>query len=108
MMHEQHAALVAEFTDFLENAIQDSAGPEWSSSDAAQEITMSLARMGVLYAVLDAFFCGSEFRSHHAIAATPGGRAQWTRDSDGAATAAACEDMPVPKDCQARPEGIAK
>ncbi len=24
------------------------------------------------------------------------------RDSDGTATAAACEDMPVPKDCQAR------
>lgn len=30
------------------------------------------------------------------------------RDSDGTATAAACEDMPVPKNCQARPEGIAQ
>lgn len=30
-----------------------------------------------------------------------------TRDTDGTATAAACEDMPVPKDCQAGAEGIA-
>jgi hypothetical protein len=30
------------------------------------------------------------------------------RDSDGTATAAACEDMPVPQDCQARAEGIAQ
>jgi hypothetical protein len=29
------------------------------------------------------------------------------RDSDGTATAAACEDMPVPQDCQARAESIA-
>ena len=29
-------------------------------------------------------------------------------DSDGTATAAACEDMPVPQDCQARAEGIAR
>ena len=29
------------------------------------------------------------------------------RDSDGTATAAACKDMPVPQDCQARPVGIA-
>jgi hypothetical protein len=30
------------------------------------------------------------------------------RDSDGTATAAANGDLPVPQDCQARPEGIAK
>lgn len=30
------------------------------------------------------------------------------RDSDGTAPAAACGDMPVPKDCQARAEGIAQ
>jgi hypothetical protein len=30
------------------------------------------------------------------------------RDSDGTATAAANGDLPVPKDCQARPEGIAQ
>lgn len=29
------------------------------------------------------------------------------RDSDGTRSAA-CEDMPVPQDCQARAEGIAK
>jgi hypothetical protein len=29
------------------------------------------------------------------------------RDSDGTATAAANEDLPVPQDCQARAEGIA-
>jgi hypothetical protein len=30
------------------------------------------------------------------------------RDSDGTATAAACEDMPVPQDCPARAESIAQ
>jgi hypothetical protein len=34
--------------------------------------------------------------------------ARLLRDSDGTATAAANGDLPVPQDCQARPEGIAK
>lgn len=35
-------------------------------------------------------------------------KASTYRDRDGTATAAANEDLPVPKDCQARPEGIAQ
>ena len=37
-------------------------------------------------------------------------KSEWLnfRDSDGTATAAACEDMPVPQDCQARAESIAQ
>jgi hypothetical protein len=31
-----------------------------------------------------------------------------TRDSDGTAVAALCEDIAVPKDCQARAESIAQ
>jgi hypothetical protein len=137
MTHEQHAVSTEEFVDFLTDALIDSTDADWTCTDGAWAIVRQLAKEGRLTRLLNAFESTEEFRVGPSIyedmAATievkdENGVYGWrsvatcwsysdanfmaaklnSRDSDATATAALCEDIAVPKDLQARANGIAK